>query len=63
MAKAVWVDAGNDPDYAKLQANGITVPYFDLRDPRVTAAYLDAVKATSPRTHRSASHAYQDSRT
>lgn len=45
MSRAVWVDAGNDPAYAKLSAYGITVPYFDPRDSRVTASYLDAVKA------------------
>lgn len=43
--RAVWVDAGNDPDYAKLQANGITWPYFDIRDQRLTPTYLDGVKA------------------
>lgn len=43
--RAVWVDAGNDPDYAKLAENAITWPYFDIRDPRLTPAYLDAVRA------------------
>lgn len=43
--RAVWVDSGNDPDYAKLARYGITVPFFDPRDPRVTAQYLDAVAA------------------
>lgn len=38
--KAVWVDAGNDPDYAKLARHGITMPYFALTDPRVTTQYL-----------------------
>lgn len=41
--RAVWIDEGNDPDYAKLAANGIDWPYFALRDPRLTPAYLDAV--------------------
>lgn len=43
--KAVWVDAGNDPAYAKLADNGITWPYFDIREARLTPAYLDDVKA------------------
>lgn len=43
--RAVWVDAGNDPDYGKLNTYGITRPYFDPRDPRVNAKYLDGVKA------------------
>lgn len=40
---AVWVDNGQDPDYAKLARYGIRLPYFDPRDPRVTAAFLQAV--------------------
>ena len=43
--RACWVDAGNDPDYAKFAANGIDWPYFDIRDPRLTPAYLDGVVA------------------
>lgn len=43
--KAVWVDQGNDPTYSLYPRYGITAPFFDPRDPRVTAAYLDAVKA------------------
>jgi len=43
--RAVWIDEGNDPDYGKLAANGITWPYFALRDPRLTPTYLDAVAA------------------
>jgi hypothetical protein len=43
MSRAVWVDAGNDPDYAKLKANGIGAAYFDIRDPRVTPGYLSTV--------------------
>ena len=43
--RAAWIDAGNDPQYAKLAANGITWPYFDARDDRLTSAYLDAVAA------------------
>lgn len=43
--RAVWVDAGNDPDYAKLDANGIGWPYFDAREERLSAAYLDNVRA------------------
>lgn len=43
--RACWIDAGNDPDYAKLAKYGIDTPYFDPRDPRVTASYLDSVKA------------------
>lgn len=31
--KAVWIDAGNDPDYTKLQRYGIRWLYFPLSDP------------------------------
>lgn len=41
--RACWVDAGNDPAYGKFADNKITLPYFDPRDPRITASYLDAV--------------------
>lgn len=40
--RAAWVDKGNDPDYAKLAANGITAAYFDIRDPRLSVAYFNA---------------------
>lgn len=43
--RAVWIDKGNDPDYPKLAANGINDPYFDIRDPRLSLAYLMAVRA------------------
>lgn len=43
--RAVWIDNGSDPDYARLARYGITAPYFDPRDPRVTPTYLDGVKA------------------
>lgn len=43
--RAVWVDAGNDPDYAKLADHAITWPYFDIREKRLTPPYLDAVRA------------------
>ena len=43
--RAVWIDAGNDADYAKLRAHGIDSPYFDIRDSRVTRAYLEGVQA------------------
>lgn len=43
--KAVWVDAGNDANYDKLRAHGITEPYYSVADPRVTAAYLEDVRA------------------
>lgn len=38
--KALWVDSGNDPDFAKVVANGIDSLYFDMFDPRVTKPYL-----------------------
>jgi len=44
MTRAVWVDANNDAAYAKYPARGISAPYFDPRDPRVTPAYLNGVK-------------------
>lgn len=43
--KAVWIDAGNDPDYTKLQKYAIDTAFFDLRDSRCTAAYFDGVRA------------------
>lgn len=43
--KGSWGDLNQDPPYAKLADNGVTWPYFDIRDPRLTPAYLDAVKA------------------
>lgn len=45
--RAVWVDAGSDPNFSLYPKYGITVPFFDPRDPRVTASYLDSVKAHS----------------
>lgn len=43
--RAVWVDEGNDADYWKLKAHGIVAPYYSIRDPRVTLAYLRDVEA------------------
>lgn len=43
--KAVWIDLGNDANYDLLRRYGITAPYYNHNDPRVTAAYLDGVKA------------------
>lgn len=43
--RAAWGDFGQDPPYAKLADAGVTWPYFDIRDPRLTPDYLDAVKA------------------
>lgn len=43
--RGVWVDIGNDPTYSLYGRYGITAPFFDPRDQRVTAAYLDGVKA------------------
>lgn len=41
--RGVWVDSGNDPAYGKFPAFGITAPFFDPRDPRVTREYLTDV--------------------
>ena len=41
----LWVDAGNDPQYEKADANGIKGFFFALSDPRVTKQYLQAVHA------------------
>lgn len=43
MMRACWIDAGNDPPYGKFAAQEIGWPYFDIRDQRLTAAYLDNV--------------------
>lgn len=40
----VWVDEGNDADYAKLIGVAAS-PCYATRDPRVTAAYLQVVAA------------------
>lgn len=40
--RGVWVDEGNDADYAKLKALGLA-PWYAIRDPSVTAPYLQAV--------------------
>ena len=44
MKHAVWVDNGTDVNVPKLAQYGIDAPYFDPRDPRVTATYLENVK-------------------
>lgn len=44
--RAAWGNLRSGPPYAKLAAAGITWPYFDIRDPRLTPTYLDAVRAT-----------------
>lgn len=36
----VWVDTGNDPDFAKAQKHKIDGFFFDMFDPRVTEGYL-----------------------
>lgn len=46
--RAVWVDAGSDPDYAKLSHYGISAAYFDPRDPRVSRDYLAAAAEIPP---------------
>lgn len=43
--KALWIDSGNDPDWAKVKAHKMTHLYFDLYDPRVRAPYLRDVKS------------------
>ena len=45
MTRSVWIDHGNDPAYAKLQAHGISEVVFDIRDPRLTKPYLQMVTA------------------
>ena len=43
--KSLWVDAGNDPDWAKVESHQITHLFFALYDPRVTRSYLSDVAA------------------
>lgn len=45
MNRSLWVDANNDCDYAKAKANLIAAAYFDIRDPRLTLAYFEGVRA------------------
>ena len=40
----LWVDEGNDPDWAKVTAYRINGLYFAIFDPRLTKTYVDAVK-------------------
>lgn len=40
----VWVDAGNDPDYAKGDRNGINGYFMPMFDPRTTKATLQGVR-------------------
>lgn len=42
--RAVWVDDGQTPDYAKLARYGIGGVYFAGNDARLTPAYLQSVK-------------------
>src|SRR3990172_11857843 len=41
--RACWIDSGNDPDWVKVKAYGMTHLYFDLFDPRVRTSYLHNV--------------------
>jgi len=43
--RAIWIDEGSDADRAKLRAHDITEPFYSVRDPRVTLAYLDNVQS------------------
>ena len=31
--RALWIDAGNDPDWAKIQSHGMSALYFPVSDP------------------------------
>lgn len=42
--RACWIDHGNDPRGDLGQRFGITEVVFDIRDPRLTPAYLDHVR-------------------
>ena len=41
--RALWIYAGNDAPYAKFKAAGVTDVYFDIREPRLSRNYFDAV--------------------
>jgi hypothetical protein len=43
--RAVWIDAGQNPDYPRLGAAGADSVYFDIRDERLTPAYFGGVAA------------------
>lgn len=43
--RALWIDEGNDAHGDLRACFDITEPVFSVRDPRVTRAYLDSVKA------------------
>jgi len=46
--KYLWVDKGNDPDYAKVQRHGINGLFFDLTDARLNKTYLNGVRYAGP---------------
>lgn len=41
----LWVDEGNDPDWAKVQAYRMNGLFFAIFDPRLTKTYIDQVRA------------------
>lgn len=41
----LWVDSGNDPNWAKVEEHEINGLFFDIFDSRVTSTYLANVKA------------------
>lgn len=43
--RASWLQLNADPDYPWFQTENITWPYYDIRDPKLTPAYLDNVRA------------------
>lgn len=42
--RSSWIDAGNDARGDLKTRYGITVPYYDARESRLTPTYLDAMK-------------------
>jgi hypothetical protein len=45
VSQAIWIDGGNEADYTRLKALGITQPVFDARDPLVNATHFKALIA------------------
>ena len=42
--RGVWIDKGQEPDYAKLASLSITEVCFDIRDPALSRAFLQHVQ-------------------
>ncbi len=42
--KAIYIDPNNDPNYTKLAPYGFTHLFFDIREPKLNAAYFAGIR-------------------